>query len=256
MSTHHIDDLRETPAFKKAYDQLDQRRRLAVDHALHKASRAMDLFVRRCEPVLWADLKPDDAHAFDTTVRTQLALGVYRATFANAFTRDFLPITDAVDEAVRATDIRAARLALGRFARQSALLADVDPAQSAAFHQVLDRMTRAHGLPVMRLAAVVTDAAMAADVAIDALSEDSASLVAQLSALREGAGDEMQRHAQEKGIPAVEAGALWVLAMRERCSVFGNEERTQMYSDYDEPVYTGSEDGSAAEEISGDAEFL
>ena len=237
MSAHHIDELRSTPAFIDAYAHLPQGRRLAVDHALAEASRAMDAFVRRCKPVLWEELEADDARAFDTTVRTLLALGVYRAAFANTFTRDHLPITTAVDDAVRATDVRATRLTLGRLGRRSPLVASVEPEQSAAFHQLLDGMTRSHGVPVMRLASVVSDAAMAADVAIDALFDDVESLDAQLRALREGAGGEVQQHALDKGIPIVEAGALWVLAMRERCSVFGDEERTQMYTDHDEPLY-------------------
>lgn len=236
MSTA-IDDLRKTPAFREAYGRLDQGKRLAVDHGLIKASMGMQGFLNRANTVLWSALSPDDAQALDTAVRTQLALGVFRATFANSYTRDSIPVTSAVDEAARVTDVRAAALVLGRIARQNPGLRDVDPSAPAAFHQVLDGLTRSHGMSALRLGSIASDAALAVDVAIDALFERPSLLDDQLRGIRQGAVDAIQDHAAAKNLPVVWAAAIWVLAMRQRASMFGEEERTQAYADFDEATY-------------------
>lgn len=236
MSWVSIETLRQTRTFRDAYERLDQGSRLGVDHALVKASRALKEFVLRQEKFHWRLLHRDDARALDTAVRTELALGAFRVTFANGYTRRSLPLTDAVDEAAEETDVRAASLVLRRLSRHNAFFEQVEPHKASAFHQVLDRLTRVHGMDVMRLGGVATDAALAIDVAIDALIDSPDMLHDQLIGIREGASEAIQKHCVEKNIPGWNAAALWVLALRGRCSVFGEEERTQAYSDFDEDL--------------------
>ena len=79
---------------------------------------------------------------------------------------------------------------------------------------------------------VASGAGLSVDVVLEN-NTDPDEIDAQLVDIRRGVARTMLSHARRKDIPLVHAAALWVLAMRGRGSVFGEEERTAAYTDYD-----------------------
>lgn len=231
MSWDTIEELQRDPRFAEAYGLLRQGDRLAVDHALAKASKRMQRLLGRHPQLPWEGLGPEDAAALDLAVRTQIALGVFRATFATQFSEGRTPITEAIDRAAETVDADAARLVFTRLRQEKDGLGTFDVAKASAFHQLIADLTDVYGMPALRLASIASGAALSVDVVLENV-EDEDEADDQLADIRRGGARSIHAHARRKDIPLVHGAALWVLAMRGRGNVFGEEERTVTYTDH------------------------
>ena len=231
MPWHSLTQLRTDPDFDALYDQLPQGKRLALDHAIAQGALRMKGFITRHQPMLWDELEPEAATALDHAIRTQIGLGVFRVTVAGRYSRDHTAMTEAIDRAASHVDAREAHVVMGELAKDRDGLAQFDVNQPAAFHQLLAELTDVYGMPVMRLASIASGTALSVDVVLENVDVD-VELDAQLVDIRKGAMRSMLSHARHRQIPFVHAAALWVLAMRGRGSLFGEEERTVQYTDH------------------------
>lgn len=233
MTWHSIETLRADPRFATAYEPLPQGKRLALEHALGQGALRLQGFVDRHPPAPWEHLDDASAEALDQAIRTQIGLGLFRVTFASRYSRDHTAITEAVDRAATERDAVAAEKVMEQLGRTRDGLKKFDVHQPSAFHQLLADLVDVYGMPVMRLASIASGTALSVDVVLENVDAE-AELDAQLTDIRTGVARSMQSHARRKDIPVVHAAALWVLAMRGRGSLFGEEERTVQYTDHGE----------------------
>lgn len=233
MTWKSIDELKRDPFIEEALAMARQGDRLAIEHALVASWERMRRFGDQHAGLPWEGLKPDAAVALDRVVRNQIALGFFRTTFAAKYSGGRTPITALVDQAADAIEAHGAREVFAQLRREKDGLGAFDAGQQSAFHQLLAALGDKYGMPVMRLASIATGAALSVDVVLENVEDDDEA-DQQLADLRRGVARSIQSHARRKELPLVHGAALWVLAMRGRGSVFGEQEQTASYTEHDD----------------------
>lgn len=225
MPWDSIDALMREPEFENGYAHLQGERRDDLEKVLRRSHRAMVELAARLSREPWPILPGTDASLVETAVHAQIALGAYRAAFAEHYTAAVIPITLGIESAAARVDARASGMVLAKL-KDRAPVHGLDASEHSAYLRLIDRLQTDYA-DVLELNNALQTVSVAIDNAINAMWAHPKLLGPQIDALRRT----IPEHIERLHVPPSGAACLWVLSLRNCARPFGTDEPTMEFSD-------------------------
>jgi hypothetical protein len=228
-------DQSQHPAFAEAYGRLDEERRVAVDADIAAAADQMHALLGHAllEPLAWPGLEPRVARVVDMGERTCMAMGVFRLSIAGRLGTGLTTLSDGLDKAADNVDRRAIQLALTAMAPRCEALREVKPGDQSAYHRLLNHALRTHRTDTFEVAHLQTDLVAKLDLTLETGLKHGTltSIVAHQEQIRRSIREGIAGVIHD--LPLELAVALWLVALQGLGRVFGEDDKTLAYADYD-----------------------